>query len=78
VFGYPLLVRFSWSTAEVMLQDKAATCTFEEVDDDSSTKKANTKPISSFFVTKSENGAKKRKKHKFFDERYLTMCNAFE
>ncbi|KAL0830561.1 hypothetical protein ABMA28_002716 [Loxostege sticticalis] len=77
VFGYPLLVRFSWSTAELMLKEKAATCTFEEVDDEDSAKK-NTKSISSFFVAKSENGTKKRKRHRFFEERYLTMCNAFE
>ncbi|XP_063826395.1 ribonuclease H2 subunit A [Ostrinia nubilalis] len=77
VFGYPLLVRFSWSTAELMLQEKAASCTFEEVDDDDSAKK-NTKSISSFFVAKSENGTKKRKKHRFFEERHLTFGNAFE
>lgn len=78
VFGYPLLVRFSWSTAELMLQDKAAACTFEEVDDEGSNKRANTKPISSFFGAQNENGSKKRKKHKFFEERYLTLFNAFE
>ncbi|XP_049872321.1 ribonuclease H2 subunit A [Pectinophora gossypiella] len=79
VFGYPLLVRFSWSTAELMLQDKAATCTFEEVDDPTAPKKRNTKSISSFFAAKTENGEpKKRKRHKFFEERYLTIGNAFE
>ncbi|RVE52397.1 hypothetical protein evm_003035 [Chilo suppressalis] len=78
VFGYPSLVRFSWSTAEVMLQGKAATCTFEDVDDDGQTKKANTKSISSFFTMPNENGTKKRKRHKFFEERYLSMKNAFE
>ncbi|CAH0752666.1 unnamed protein product [Diatraea saccharalis] len=78
IFGYPLLVRFSWSTAEVMLQEKAANCIFEDVDDDGQTKKANTKPISSFFTSPNENGTKKRKLHKFFEERYLTRDNAFE
>ncbi|XP_013191759.2 ribonuclease H2 subunit A [Amyelois transitella] len=75
VFGYPLLVRFSWSTAELMLQEKAAICTFEEVDDEGTTKKP-TKSISSFFSTSSNE--RKRKKHKFFEERYLTLGNAFE
>lgn len=75
VFGYPLLVRFSWSTAETMLLEKAATCTFEDIED--SPKKSH-KPISSFFAPKSEDGVKPRKRHKFFEERYLNICNAFE
>ncbi|XP_073955183.1 ribonuclease H2 subunit A [Choristoneura fumiferana] len=81
VFGYPALVRFSWSTAELMLQEKAATCTFEDVDDDSTPRKraaAGTKSISSFFSVKSEDGEVKRKRHKFFEERYLFSENAFE
>ncbi|CAD0201794.1 unnamed protein product [Chrysodeixis includens] len=76
VFGYPMLVRFSWSTAELMLQEKAAACTFEEVDDQGSTKKP-AKSISSFFKQNSDDG-KARKRHKFFDERYLTVSNPFE
>ncbi|KOB74677.1 Ribonuclease [Operophtera brumata] len=63
---------FHWSTAEVMLQDKAATCTFEEVDDDGTTKKPQ-KSISSFFTAKSEDETS-RKRHKFFDERYLSIA----
>uniref|UniRef100_S4P3U0 Ribonuclease n=1 Tax=Pararge aegeria TaxID=116150 RepID=S4P3U0_9NEOP len=74
VFGYPLLVRFSWSTAELMLQEKAAKCTFEEIDEDGK-KKPSTKSISMFFSPKNE---KKRKRHKFFEERHLTVDNAFE
>lgn len=77
VFGYPSLVRFSWSTAELMLQEKAATCTFEEVDDEGATKKPNTKSISSFFTPKTDEG-KPRKRHKFFDERFLSVSNPFE
>ncbi|CAB3226850.1 unnamed protein product [Arctia plantaginis] len=76
VFGYPLLVRFSWSTAELMLQEKAATCVFEEVDDEGATKKANTKSISSFFAPKTDEG-KPRKRHKFFEERFLSVSNPF-
>lgn len=76
VFGYPLIVRFSWSTAELMLQEKAAICTFEAIDEPK--KAAGTKSISSFFTVKSENGEKKRKRHKFFEERYLRIGNAFE
>ncbi|XP_045449595.1 ribonuclease H2 subunit A [Melitaea cinxia] len=74
VFGYPLLVRFSWSTAELMLQEKAAKCNFEEIDNVTN-KATGTQSISSFFSPKNE---KKRKRHKFFEERYLTMNNAFE
>ncbi|XP_047025577.1 ribonuclease H2 subunit A [Helicoverpa zea] len=75
VFGYPMLVRFSWSTAEHMLQEKAATCTFEEVDDQGATKKPK-KSISSFFAKPDEEKARKR--HKFFEERHLTVSNPFE
>lgn len=78
VFGYPLVVRFSWSTAELMLQEKAATCTFEEVEESTPKKAAGTKSISSFFAVINENGDKKRKRHKFFEERYLRIGNAFE
>lgn len=77
VFGYPMLVRFSWSTAELMLQEKAATCTFEEVDDEGSAKKSNTKSITSFFAPKSDDG-NTRKRHKFFEERFLKVDNPFE
>lgn len=74
VFGYPSLVRFSWSTAELMLQEKAAKCTFEEIEE-TSKKPAGTKSISTFFSPKNE---KKRKRHKFFEERFLMMNDAFE
>ncbi|XP_068633922.1 ribonuclease H2 subunit A isoform X1 [Battus philenor] len=77
VFGYPLLVRFSWSTAENMLQEKAAMCTFEETDEASPNKKAaGTKSITTFFSPKEEK--KSRKRHKFFEERQISMTNAFE
>ncbi|CAK1585381.1 unnamed protein product [Parnassius mnemosyne] len=77
VFGYPLLVRFSWSTAELMLQEKAATCTFEDVEEVSPNKKAaGTKSISTFFSPKEDK--RLRKRHKFFEERYLNVINAFE
>ncbi|KAI5645975.1 ribonuclease HII domain-containing protein [Phthorimaea operculella] len=79
VFGYPMLVRFSWSTAELMLRDNAAACSFEEVEDPMAPKKASagTKSISSFFATKTENGEpKKRKRHKFFQERFLTVAKS--
>lgn len=80
VFGYPLLVRFSWSTAENMLKDKAANCTFEEIDDEENPKKkgAGIKSISSFFGAKNGTEERKRKRHKFFQERCLTVGNAFD
>ncbi|GBP88101.1 Ribonuclease H2 subunit A, partial [Eumeta japonica] len=83
VFGYPLLVRFSWSTAETMLQERAASCTFENVDEDSP-KKSNrpppgTKTISSFFTMSSPLKMKtKRKNHRFFEQRFLKIEKAFE
>ena len=59
-----------------MLEEKAATCTFEDVDDEGNTKKAKTKSISSFFAKPDEEKARKR--HKYFEERLLTGTNPFE
>ncbi|XP_032516615.2 ribonuclease H2 subunit A [Danaus plexippus] len=75
IFGYPLLVRFSWSTAELALQERAAKCSFEDIDDENTKKPKGTQAISSFFSPKNE---RKRRRHKFFEERNLTMSNAFE
>lgn len=59
-----------------MLQEKAAVCTFEDVDESPNKKNAGTKSISNFFSPKDEK--KSRKQHKFFQERCLKTTNAFE
>ncbi|KYM98805.1 Ribonuclease H2 subunit A [Cyphomyrmex costatus] len=68
VFGFPQLVRFSWSTAEQILESKALTIEWEETE-----KTSNDQKILKFFVnlpTKSSNIH--TKKHRFFTERCLS------
>lgn len=66
VFGFPRLVRFSWSTAENVLMSKAMTLQFEE--DEENNPKTKGKSISKFF-----NGDKPqiRPRHIFFRDRCL-------
>lgn len=70
VFGFPQLVRFSWSTAEQILESKALTVEWEETEE---TETPNEQKILKFFAkspTKSSNVH--TKKHPFFTERYLS------
>jgi ribonuclease H2 subunit A len=67
VFGFPQLVRFSWSTAEKILQSNAIPVEWEDVEEDETEIK-----ISSFFTrnpTKSKERIKR--KHIFFNNRCL-------
>ncbi|XP_051161975.1 ribonuclease H2 subunit A [Leptopilina boulardi] len=66
-FGFPMLVRFSWSTAETILQSKALAVEWEEIEEDES---PTNKKISNYF-TRTPKKAKKEK-HNFFKERFLS------
>lgn len=83
VFGFPTFVRFCWSTAKVILDDKAINCEFEEDDgtiepwndeDDnepSSPKKkksVKTAPITNFFKKPLKEQDGQRKKLKVVEE----------
>lgn len=69
VFGYPQLVRFSWSTAANALENTAYQVDWEEVDStEDGTKK--TPSITAFFKMGSQKQARKR--HQFFTQRCLT------
>lgn len=71
VFGFPRLVRFSWSTSEQILQSKALAVEWEETDE---TDSPNEQKILHFFArspSKSLSGAH-AKKHRFFAERCLS------
>ncbi|XP_049938984.1 ribonuclease H2 subunit A isoform X2 [Schistocerca serialis cubense] len=68
VFGFPQLVRFSWSTADKILQENAVQVEWEEEDDDAEADKSNTS-ITSFFQVEKK---KKRSKHPFFVHRKLS------
>lgn len=72
VFGFPQLVRFSWSTAQKILDDDAYHVEWEEVDDKPQTP-ANNTSISSFFKVTKQKGTDKIK-HEFFRQRFLQSC----
>ncbi|KAG8175984.1 hypothetical protein JTE90_010936 [Oedothorax gibbosus] len=69
VFGFPQLVRFSWSTADKILEQSAAKFEWEEVDDDDSPSKKSQGRLK--FV--SQDAPKKilPKSHYFFTQRNL-------
>lgn len=69
VFGYPRIVRFSWSTAEKALENKAVDMVFDEDGEED----AENKPpaITSFFRAKDANGDAKRSRAQFFKIRCL-------
>ncbi|GJQ85106.1 hypothetical protein Trydic_g20238 [Trypoxylus dichotomus] len=68
VFGYPMLVRFSWQTAQTALETSAYHVEWEEEDQSPKTPPGNT-AITSFFKTTSKSIVKP--KHDFFIKRNL-------
>lgn len=80
VFGFPQLVRFSWSTSETILEKDAFHVEWEEVEDPNNPA-SKSKAITSFFQPFAANeGAQMkstRTKHKFFTERCLKSCTEF-
>ncbi|KAL0109985.1 hypothetical protein PUN28_013553 [Cardiocondyla obscurior] len=70
VFGFPQLVRFSWSTAEQILQSKALTVEWEEAEDSET---PNEQKILKFFAkSPAKSSSVNTKKHPFFTERCLS------
>lgn len=70
VFGFPQLVRFSWSTAEHILESKALTVEWEE---DEETEEPGEQKIFKFFAKSPFKASQAHaKKHNFFTERCLT------
>eukprot|EP00058_Branchiostoma_floridae_P006846 XP_002592334.1 hypothetical protein BRAFLDRAFT_285333 [Branchiostoma floridae] len=72
VFGFPQFVRFSWSTASKILDDKAVPVNWDDEDED---EKAATPSVMSFFAAKGEDP--KQKKHQYFQERFLHTVTDF-
>lgn len=70
VFGYPRIVRFSWSTAEKALENRAVDMIFDEDGED---EEVENKPpaITSFFRAQDKNGDAKRSRAQFFKIRCL-------
>lgn len=71
VFGFPQLVRFSWSTASKILEDKACAIEWEDDEEEDENAKGMSN-ISSYF--KSSDGPKR---HAFFDDRRLYSVTGF-
>jgi len=81
IFGFPSIVRFSWKTAEKILEEKGVRMEFEEVEaaEDESIK--NNPSVSQYFsaVTMAKPGTKNKnsRKHPYFRERGLTQLETF-
>ncbi|XP_035207880.1 ribonuclease H2 subunit A-like isoform X2 [Stegodyphus dumicola] len=69
VFGFPQLVRFSWSTADKILQAQAVEVKWEEVDDENSPKKSQN--LLKFMSDGSQTKTAMPKSHSFFTQRNL-------
>lgn len=75
VFGFPRLVRFSWSTAENALADKAYEVEFDEPDSEKP-KFAGTK-LTKFFKGTTKTGEVKREECRFFKQCHLDNVTDF-
>lgn len=64
VFGFPQLVRFSWSTAEVILKKHALAVEWEDEEDENVPKKQ--KKMTNFFSPTNSAGKIVKQKHEFF------------
>ncbi|KAJ8688475.1 hypothetical protein QAD02_024270 [Eretmocerus hayati] len=73
VFGFPLIVRFSWSTAERILESKAAKVEWDEEEDDPT---GGMKIFQYFAATPAKTGEIKEKNHSFFSDRNLSNVQA--
>lgn len=77
IFGYPRLVRFSWSTAENALEGNSIGVTFDEPDSNKPTKYGGGEQITKFFKGATKNGEIKREPCRFFKERFLDVVTEF-
>ncbi|KAJ8927969.1 hypothetical protein NQ314_019494 [Rhamnusium bicolor] len=71
VFGYPQLVRFSWSTSVNALEETAYHVEFEEEDTTKTPPPVNNTSITSFFKMTPKKSIIK-KQHEFFSQRFLS------
>ncbi|XP_032064408.1 ribonuclease H2 subunit A [Thamnophis elegans] len=72
IFGYPQFVRFSWSTAQLILENKAVPVHWDDAEDDPSQQSA--KFLLSYFSRKVS--PSKRTPHRFFYERKLETVSS--
>ncbi|XP_062866455.1 ribonuclease H2 subunit A [Trichomycterus rosablanca] len=74
VFGYPQFVRFSWSTAQTLLDDKAVTVHWDDDEENggkAAARQSNKSVLSYFSRSKPSSDTDTRETHRFFKERCL-------
>ncbi|XP_068236695.1 ribonuclease H2 subunit A-like isoform X1 [Palaemon carinicauda] len=85
VFGFPGLVRFSWSTAEKILEEKCVPVLWKD-DEEEEEKKDDTPSVLQFFARKQKGSTDdkptvppppKKKRHHYFTERCLAPVTSF-
>ena len=77
IFGFPSIVRFSWKTAETLLEEKGVHVEFEEVEPEEDPAVKANPSIKQFFVhsKSSKSSSRITKRSSFFSDRKLTRCN---
>lgn len=75
LFGFPRIVRFSWSTAGTALEKRAFDVVFEEEEPEPKKRAVKSKKVTEFF--KSDENAVKKERNKFFKEKSLAIVTEF-
>ncbi|XP_061685364.1 ribonuclease H2 subunit A isoform X1 [Syngnathoides biaculeatus] len=78
VFGYPQFVRFSWSTAQTLIDGKAVTVHWDddEEDGEKAAQRLANRSVLSYFGSPGGASDKTRQAHRFFAERRLKSVDA--
>lgn len=81
IFGFPGIVRFSWSTAEKIMQEKCIPVTWKDNEEEEEVK--DTPSVLEFFAAKRKSSDNEKpspsfmKKHFFFSERCISIVTDF-
>ncbi|KAK7110010.1 ribonuclease H2 subunit A-like [Littorina saxatilis] len=74
VFGFPDFVRFSWSTAALILEKEAAAVAWEDDEEDDSSQNSGSASLLQFFKKSGDDA--KLERHRFFSDRALTPLSS--
>ncbi len=81
LFGFPSIVRFSWKTAEKILEEKGARLEFEEIEPEEEESVKRNPSVKDYFVLaepkKKALSQKRRRLHPYFSERGLKLSARF-